>query len=106
LSNVNKLSFSELIFGQGMYDPALYPEYLAGYARLFICFGLLGVIVFLFAIFSLYRRRLQLSNILLILFLILNIGTEIALGPYLLVYISLIVGYISKHNKHYDLLTA
>lgn len=110
LSNIDELSFTEFIFGQGMYDPTLYPEYLAGYARLFVCFGLLGVVLFLFAIFSLYRRQLQLSNILLILFLILNIGTEIALGPYLLVYISLIVGYISKHNKkhnkYYDILTA
>lgn len=76
-----------LLFGAGL---ATTEDYLPGFARIFYCMGLLGLIVFFVYLIAAYRKGSQRQKLLLVLFAFLNIGTEIILGRYAMVYLSVI----------------
>lgn len=90
---------SLILFGRGM--QTLTGEYLSGYMRLYYYFGIIGLLLFLITIFSGYLKHSNAIKILIWLFIILNIGTEVALGPFLLLFASFII--TNDENRHCNL---
>lgn len=90
---------SLILFGRGM--QTLTGEYLSGYMRLYYYFGIIGLLLFLITIFSGYLKHSNVIKILIWLFIILNIGTEVALGPFLLLFASFII--TNDENRHCNL---
>lgn len=89
----DETSYPNILFGKGMIEIDIDKMgYLAGYPRLILYFGIVGTVLFLFSLFYKYKNKSQFGKILIILFAILNFGTEVALGPFLILYI----GYIIK----------
>lgn len=94
-------NFFSLLFGNGM--KLLEGDYLSGYLRLFYYFGITGVILFFYEILSGYKKHNQVGKILVWLFIVLNIGTEVALGPFLIIYSSFILTSNEKRFRYFEL---
>jgi hypothetical protein len=89
-----------LFVGHGMRSLALETGiYLPGYPRLVWYFGLIGMALFLVVMLSYLKRHRYHSNALIILFLALNLGTEVALGPFMLLYTAFII-VLSNENRN------
>ncbi len=80
-----------LIFGEGMGSSL--DHYLAGFARLINYFGLVGLLCFVFVVgLILFDKKISLyQKILLFVFLILNVGTELLFQPFVFVFLPFIL---------------
>lgn len=93
------ISKFDIFFGSGM-DTSIYSSYLAGYARLFVFFGLIGVVCFLvFAIMTFLSKKIvRWQKIMMFVFLILNTGTEILFQPMILCFFSFILCLLDRED--------
>lgn len=82
-------SIITVLLGAGLQETM---DYLPGFARVYYCLGLVGLIVFMYLLISLYFHRDGAGKIILFIFFILNIGTEIILGNFVFYYLPFIVG--------------
>lgn len=89
----NEFNFMEMLFGHGMQDVA--DVYLPGWVGTYYSLGATGIVLYAFIFVSFWGRKT--ANYLIVLFSILNIGTEIMLGVYLLLYLS--VAMILENKK-------
>jgi hypothetical protein len=80
----NKFSFS-FISGKGMIPLQIY---FPGIARLLLYFGLIGLLLFVVLYLRVYIRSNKVQKEILLIFFILNIGTEILFGNFILLYMS------------------
>ncbi|QQP69552.1 hypothetical protein JHE06_07975 [Carnobacterium sp. CS13] len=91
-------SIVELFFGKGMIDLI---EYIPGFVRSFYFFGLIGVLVTAFLLLYMFKKGNNLQKIIILIFLILNIGTEILFGNFILLYFSFsIISYDDSNEKN------
>ncbi len=107
LGNVARLfgdGLKNAVFGYGLnYDYIISRfGWLPGYALCYAYFGGVGLLMFLWALFSIYKKlgknkKTQIA--LLCLFFLLNCATEIMLSPYLIVYLLFILG---EEERDYD----
>ena len=81
-------SFLGILFGQGL---SAIDNYLPGFARSYLNMGLVGVLIILVMFFQIYIKSNSLQKEILILFIVLNIGTEIILGPFALIFLCIAV---------------
>lgn len=78
----------EILFGNGMQETV--EGYLPGWIRTFYSLGIVGIILYSFAFIMSMRQKSSARMVLVMLFSFLNIGTEIMLGVYLLLYFSVL----------------
>ena len=88
---LNKSSY-HLLFGQGMVN---LQTYIPGLTRILIFFGISGLVLFLAMLIRLYIIGNRLQKEILIIFLILNIGTEILFGNFIFIYLP----FLLVHDK-------
>lgn len=81
-------NFFEILFGNGMQETV--EGYLPGWIRTFYSLGIVGIILYSFAFILSMRQNSSARMVLVMLFSFLNIGTEIMLGVYLLLYFSVL----------------
>lgn len=84
----NMDSISSLLFGNGIVDMS---SYLPGFARLFNCLGLIGFVIMVLVLLKLYRSADELGRKIMFLYIILNFGTEVMFGNWLVLYIPYII---------------
>lgn len=81
----NKSSFLEIIVGHGLQN--VYNNmYLPGWVRLYYCLGIVDVLLYSVIFIFLYKKSNSSARKLLVLFVILNIGSEIMLGIFCILY--------------------
>lgn len=85
----------ELLFGHGIGSTNIY---LPGYLMLFYYLGLISLLIYIFVNVKIYFSINRKRKILLLLFAILNIGTEVVMGPFIILYFS----FILSKNIEYD----
>ena len=78
----------EILFGNGMQETV--EGYLPGWIRTFYSLGIVGIILYSYAFILSMRQNSSARMVLVMLFSFLNIGTEIMLGVYLLLYFSVL----------------
>ena len=78
----------EILFGNGMQE--VVEGYLPGWIRTFYSLGIVGIILYSLAFILSMRHKSSARIGLVMLFSFLNIGTEIMLGVYLLLYFSVL----------------
>lgn len=79
----------ELWFGHG-FNPL--SEFLSGYLMLFYYLGIVGLSMYLFiCLYKLFSVDAFDKKVLLLLFFFLNVGTEVVMGPFLVLYFSFII---------------
>lgn len=79
-------SFLQFLFGNGLQDVKV--GYLPGWIRTYYCLGLIGVVLYIAGFYSICRRCSRRVRIIILTFVGLNIGTEIMLGVFMLLYMS------------------
>lgn len=85
------------LFGNGLVTLS---EYLPGFARTLYCLGIVGLICFVWIYLRVYQKGTRFSNILLVTFIILNIGTEAMLGNFSIIYMPfLIIHHIYRMDQ-------
>ncbi|MDB6353566.1 hypothetical protein PH235_08340 [Trichococcus sp. K1Tr] len=94
-SNWN-ISLSNWLFGNGMKK---IPIYLAGFARVIYYYGFIGLLIFMLICVSILYRVEKSQKILLLIFLLLNLGTEVLFGPLILVYFPFILSFVKQGQK-------
>ncbi len=96
---------SSFIFGIGM-NTEFFSNYLAGYARLILFFGFCGFLCFLFFIVYIlaFKQCQKWQIVLLLVFIALNIGTELLFQPVILTFLPFILCYENheKNSLHYS----
>ena len=75
-----------ILFGNGMQD--VVAGYLPGWFRAYYCLGVIGVFLFLGGFYKIFRTSSKCGRIIVLTFAILNLGTEIMLGVFMLLYMS------------------
>ena len=80
----------EFIFGRGLQDVT---GYLPGWLRVYYCLGVIGVMIYLFVFITSIMKTNKYGRSVLLLFIFLNVGTEIMLGIYLLLYFSVAIQF-------------
>ena len=90
----NEFSFFEFLLGHGM--QAVVGAYLPGWVRTFYSLGIVGILLYILPFIIIAKKNI-LTLALVLLFCILNIGTEIMLGVYFLLYMSII--FILNDNE-------
>lgn len=78
----------EILFGKGMIN---LNKYLPGIVRITYFYGIIGSLIFLLVFTNLYIKKNKLKRKIIFVFLILNIGTEIIFGNFLLLYLAFVV---------------
>lgn len=89
---------SEFMWGHGM--EKTFDQYLPGFANIYWFFGIVGLMLFISALLSSWKFFTKKQKLLTIIFIVLNLGTEVALGPFLLLYMSFIL--CKDENKFSD----
>lgn len=74
------------LFGNGMQNVAA--GYLPGWFRAYYCLGIIGVFLFIGGFYEIFRIVQKQGKIIVLTFTILNFGTEIMLGVFMLLYMS------------------
>lgn len=84
-------SLFDVLFGFGM-DTSVVGTYLAGFARLYVFFGFLGCVCFLCCMGMLFFNKNvdYLRKMLILVFLFLNVGTELLFQPMVCLFLLLI----------------
>lgn len=102
-----KANFPELLFGRGLHDINIngMRMYLPGWIRTYYCLGVIGTALYVVAFFISYRMSSIAGKRIILLFIILNIGTEIMLGQYLILYMA-VTEAAYKRETEYDMLDA
>lgn len=90
------MSGSDLLFGHGM--ETSFPIYLPGFLMLFWYFGLMGLFIYIAINVYLYVKSGFVARLLILVFALLNIGSEAALGPFLLLYFAFILVDEKSYN--------
>lgn len=78
----------DTIFGRGLQQVS--SGYLPGWPRALYCLGISGIIMYIYAFGNIYVKSDFRKKVILLVFCLLNFGTEIMLGIFLLLYLSLI----------------
>lgn len=73
----------EIVFGKGLIDAR---SYLPGWPRVYYCLGIAGLLLILMMLIHLYRSGTFLQKKLNIIYIILNIGTEVLFGNFAVIY--------------------
>lgn len=81
-------SVLEVLFGRGMQD---IQEYLPGWIRAYHVLGIVGVMLFVWIFYKMFKSGNRAQRTLVLLFAILNVGTEVMMGHYSLLYFSVIM---------------
>lgn len=89
LMNDVNYTLSEVFWGHGM--QLSFDKYLPGFANIYWYFGLVGLSIFMLTILVAFAEGITKQKIILLIFLFLNLGTEIAVGPFLLLYMSFVL---------------
>lgn len=89
----NGFGITDFIIGKGMADPG---EFLPGFARLFYCLGIIGVLTYVFFLYGCYRKAKADQRKVLIVFIVLNFAAAILFGEFALLYLSFITANISS----------
>ena len=90
---LNSGSAIEFFFGRGAYVPAITDDlsWLPGWPLIYKCFGILGFLILLGALFMMFVRASRSQKVFLVLFVILNIGTEMITMSFIFPYMAYIV---------------
>lgn len=96
-------SFVQMILGKGMQN--VEAGYLPGWVRTYYCLGLIGVLLYLDGFYRIYRQCSNKARIIIVTFVGLNVGTEIMLGVFMLIYMLAIMlpeysneGILNEHT--------
>lgn len=84
------------LFGNGLVTLS---QYLPGFPRTLYCLGMVGLICFAWIYFRAYQKGTRFSNIILLTFIILNVGTEIMLGNFSMIYMAFFINKSSRFPK-------
>lgn len=95
LSNID-YSDTEFLFGHGIGSTGVY---LPGYLMLFYYLGAVALLIYICANIRIFFRVDKSRKILLLLFALLNVGTEVVMGPFILLFFSFI---LSRNRIDYD----
>lgn len=95
LSNLNYTNM-DFLFGHGIGSINIF---LPGYLMLFYYMGLFCLLTYFLANIVIYLKLDKQKRILLLLFALLNIGTEVVMGPFIVLFFSFI---LSKKHFEYD----
>ncbi len=90
-------SVSGVLFGQGLSN---LENYLPGFARAYLNLGLIGLLIIMGILFRIYIKGDFLQRKILFLFIVLNIGTEIVLGPFALLFLCLAIGNVPQNSQN------
>lgn len=95
----NDSSFLEIIFGHGLQQVqgGGKDRYLPGWIRTYYCLGVVGTLLYAVSFFKIYCRTSSVGKKIILLFVFLNLGTEIMLGKFMLLYMSVAMTY--SRNK-------
>lgn len=93
-------SIGGILFGGGMAQTA---DYLPGWARIYRYLGIIGFFLMVWMLYRFYKRCNQVGKKIIIAYFVLNIGTEILLGPFAIYYLSFVLGNmtISINRNNY-----
>lgn len=94
----NGFGVYEVLFGHGLQEVAA--GYLPGWIRTYYCLGITGIILYIVSFSSIIFRIDKKRRIIVLTFILLNIGTEIMLGVYILLYMS--VAIAKSNNADYS----
>lgn len=89
-------SNADFLFGHGIGSTGIY---LPGYLMLFYYLGAMALLIYICINISIFFRVDRSRKILLLLFALLNIGTEVVMGPFILLFFSFL---LSKNRVDYD----
>lgn len=90
-------SWQEIIFGHGMQDAG---GYLPGWIATYYGIGIIGIILYAIGFFKIYFKAAKNFRIYVAVFIILNIGTEIMLGVYLVLYLApILISLTDRENS-------
>lgn len=78
----------QIIFGHGLQQ--IDDNYLPGWIRIYYALGIIGIFLYLVFFIDLFRKSSSGKRSIILLFVILNIGTEIIVGCYFLLFVSLL----------------
>lgn len=83
----------EFFFGRGAYVPAISEDigWLPGWPLIYKCYGTLGLLILLIVLFMLFRRANKNQRMFIILFVLLNVGTEMLTMSFVFPYMAYIV---------------
>lgn len=84
----NNTGFWNIVIGNGMQD--VEAGYLPGWFRTYYCLGIVGVLLYISAFFKTFKHASRKLRILVVVFIGLNFGTEIMLGVFILLFMSII----------------
>ena len=90
-------SVTGVLFGQGLSN---LENYLPGFARSYLDLGLIGIFIIMAMLFHIYIRGNALQRKIILLFIVLNIGTEIILGPFSLLFLCVAISRISQECQN------
>lgn len=91
-----KSSLLEIIFGHGMQDAG---GYLPGWIATYYGIGILGVMLYVWGFCKLFFKVSKNLKIFVMIFVALNIGTEIMLGTYLILYMAPVLNNEKKRSS-------
>lgn len=78
-----------VLFGNGMQD--VEAGYLPGWFRVYYCLGITGVIFYVAGFYKMFRLSKKNGRIIVLIFVTLNFGTEVMLGVFMLLYMSVVL---------------
>lgn len=84
-----KTSLLQFCIGKGMQD--VEAGYLPGWFRTYYCLGMMGVLLYIGTFLRVFRRCSRRARVVVLTFVGLNIGTEIMLGVFMLLYMSAVL---------------
>ncbi len=84
-------SMIEHFIGHGLQD--VKTGYTPGWIRTYYCLGILGVVLYLYVFLQCFIKTNSFGRAILFLFIFLNIGTEIMLGLFLIVFMAVIIQF-------------
>lgn len=87
-----------ILIGQGPYYTKITDEFgwLPGYPLIYKCFGLIGILFVILLFLAVYKERKRESRFFLIIFAILNLGTEVITTAFLLLFLPFMVKGVEK----------
>jgi hypothetical protein len=92
--NINYFdSYLDFLFGNGLVK---IPVYLPSYFQIIYSFGFIGLLLFIVLFVSLIKHKAFIQKLITIIFLFLNIGTEIIFGNFALYFFSFIISDYDK----------
>lgn len=101
-SNVTSIfegdNFFSMLMGYGSYYTKITDEYgwLPGYPLIYKCYGVIGIVFVVSLFLMICKKRKRESRVLLIIFAVLNLGTEVITTAFLLLFIPFMVKGVEK----------